>query len=185
MGQDSAGVTSRDYMSSDITTVAGFVIPSSDPLFLAIVALHVLLGIGAASTGLIAMLSVKGPGRHPRFGTYYFWLLTSLFVSATALSIMRWEHAYHLFILGAFSFLAAFVGRETRRRRVRGWGRLHIAGMGFSYLLMLIAFYVDNGKQLPPLDQLPQWTYWALPTLIGTPIIIWAMLRHPLARRPF
>ena len=170
-------------MSSDTTTVAGFVIPSSDPLFLSIVAAHVLLGIAAASSGLIAMLSMKGPGRHPRVGTYYFWSLTLLSVSATALSIMRWEHAYHLFVLGALSFLAALIGREARRRRMRGWARLHIAGMGFSYVLMLTAFYVDNAKQLPPLNQLPPWTYWALPTLIGTPIILKAMVRHPLVRR--
>ena len=170
-------------MSDDSTTVAGFVIPSSDPLFLSIVAVHVLLGIGSAVAGLVAMLSTKAPGRHPRFGTLYFWLLTSLFVSATALSAMRWAQAYHLFIIGAFSFLSALLGREARRRRVRGWERLHIAGMGSSYVLMFIAFYVDNGKQLPPLDQLPPWTYWALPTLIGVPVIIWALVRHPLVRR--
>lgn len=51
------------------------------------------------------------------------------------------------------------------------------------YVLMLIAFYVDNGKQLPPLNQLPPWTHWALPALIGTPIILRAMVRHPLVRR--
>lgn len=170
-------------MSGDTTTIGGFVIPSSDPLFLSIVAVHVLLGIASAATGLAAMLSVKAPGRHPRFGTLYFWFLTSLFVSATALSVMRWAHAYHLFIMGAFAFAAAAIGREVRRRRVPGWERLHIAGMGSSYVLMLIAFYVDNGKQLPPLNHLPHWTYWALPTFIGVPIIIWALVRHPLVRR--
>jgi hypothetical protein len=170
-------------MSDDTTIVAGFVIPSANPLFLSIVAIHVLLGLGAVATGVVAMLSVKAPGRHPRFGTLYFWLLASLFASATALSLMRWAHAYHLFILGALSFLAAYTGRTARRRRVRGWANLHIIGMGSSYVLMLVAFYVDNGKQLPPLNQLPAWTYWALPTLIGVPIIVWALLRHPVARQ--
>jgi hypothetical protein len=170
-------------MSDDSTTAIGFVIPSSDPLFLSIVAVHVLLGIGSSATGLVAMLSAKAPGRHPRFGTLYFWLLTALFASATALSVMRWAHAYHLFIIGAFSFATAVIGREARHRRVHGWERLHIAGMGSSYVLMLIAFYVDNGKQLPLLNQLPHWTYWALPTLIGVPIITWALLRHPLVRQ--
>ena len=169
-------------MNEGTTTVAGFVIPSSDPVFLTIVAIHVLLGLGAVTTGVVAMLSVKAPGRHPRFGTLYFWLLALLFVSATALSIMRWAHAYHLFIIGAFSFLAAFIGRQARRCRMRGWERLHIAGMGSSYVLMLIAFYVDNGKQLPPLNQLSPWTYWALPMLIGVPIILWQLLRHPIVR---
>jgi len=142
-------------MSDHITTVAGFVIPSTDPLFLTIVAVHVVLGLGTAAAGLVAMLSVKAPGRHPRFGTVYSWLLTALFLSGTALSVMRWAQAYHLFILGGFSFLAALIGREARRGRVRGWERLHIAGMGSSYVLMFIAFYVDNGRQLPPLNLLP------------------------------
>jgi hypothetical protein len=166
------------YMSDDTTSVAGFLIPSSDPLFLTIVAIHVLLGLGAVGTGLVAMLSAKAPGRHPRFGARYFWLLTTLFLSATALSIMRWEHAYHLFLLGAFSFLAAFIGRTARRRRTHSWKPVHIVSMGSSYVLMLIAFYVDNGKQLPPLNRLAPWTYWIFPTLIGVPIITWALLRH-------
>jgi hypothetical protein len=128
------------------------------------------------------MLSVKAPGRHPRAGTWYFWLLGSLFVTATVLSVMRWAHAYHLFVIGAFALAAAIIGRQVRRRRVRGWARLHIAGMGSSYVLMFVAFYVDNGKQLPPLSHLPSWTYWALPISIGAALIIRALLRHPLVR---
>lgn len=62
-----------------------------------IVAIHVPLGI---VTGAIAMLSEKAPGRHPRFGTIYYWLVAAIFASATLLSIMRWEHNYHLFCLG-------------------------------------------------------------------------------------
>ena len=169
-------------MSQGSTIIGGFTIPSSDPLFLGIVALHVVLGLGAVATGLTAMLSEKRAGRHPKFGTLYFWFLTALFGSATALSVMRWTHAYHLFALGAFAFVAAFIGREARRRKVRGWVRVHIAGMGSSFVLMMIAFYVDNGKQLPPLNRLPSWSYWALPAAIGVPIIIRALTRHPLVR---
>jgi hypothetical protein len=109
-------------------------------------------------------------------------LFTSLFATATALSVMRWAHAYHLFAIGAFALTAAIVGREARRRRVRGWVRLHIVGMTSSYVLMLVAFYVDNGKQLPPLSYLPPWTYWALPLSISLPIILWALVRHPPER---
>jgi len=91
----------------DTTNIGSFTIPSSDPLFLGIVAIHVLLGIAAIVAGLVAMLSVKAPGRHPRAGTWYFWLLASLFATTTALSVMRWAHAYHLFIIGAFALAAA------------------------------------------------------------------------------
>ena len=55
--------------------------------------------------------------------------------------------------------------------------------MSSSYVLLLTAFYVDNGKQLPLWRQLPIWTYWTLPALIGAPIIVWALLRHPVVRQ--
>jgi hypothetical protein len=55
--------------------------------------------------------------------------------------------------------------------------------MGLSYILMLTAFYVDNGKNLPLWRELPQWAFWVLPTLFGVPIVIHAILRHPLVRR--
>jgi hypothetical protein len=48
---------------------------------------------------------------------------------------------------------------------------------------LLTAFYVDNGKQLPLWRNLPHWTYWTLPALVGLPIVVWALLYHPLMRR--
>ena len=55
--------------------VAGLEIPSRDPVFLATIGVHVLLGLTCTITGLVAMLSAKRPGRHPRFGSVYFWCL--------------------------------------------------------------------------------------------------------------
>jgi hypothetical protein len=48
---------------------------------------------------------------------------------------------------------------------------------------MLVAFYVDNGKQLPLWREFPRFTYWLLPLAVGLPIIIAAVVRHPLARQ--
>jgi hypothetical protein len=56
--------------------------------------------------------------------------------------------------------------------------------MGSSYVLLLIAFYVDNGKNLPLWRELPPVTYWLLPTMIGIPLIVHALVRHPLTTRP-
>jgi len=42
---------------------------------------------------------------------------------------------------------------------------------------------VDNGKNLPLWRELPQWAFWVLPTLFGVPIVVHAILRHPLVRR--
>ena len=77
-------------MIDGTTTIAGIEIPSTDLVFLSIVAVHVLLGIVAVVSGAVAMLSAKAPGRHPRFGTIYYWSIVAIFVSATVLSIMRW-----------------------------------------------------------------------------------------------
>ena len=62
----------------------------------------------------------------------------------SALSFMRWAENYHLFLLGALSFGFAYFGRSAARRRWHQWPRLHLSGMGASYILMLTAFYVDN-----------------------------------------
>jgi hypothetical protein len=147
------------------------------------VGFHVLLGFICVVTGLIAMLSEKRPGRHPTVGTFYFWSLSAVFVSATVLSALRWGQNYHLFILGALSFAAASLGRVARRHHWRNWVRLHLTGMGLSYVLLLTAFYVDNGHSLPVWKDLPSIFYWLTPGALGTPLIVLALLRHPLARR--
>ena len=145
-------------MIEGITNVAGIEIPSADPIFLAVVGIHVLLGLASTVTGAIAMLIQKRAGRHPRYGTMYFWCLAGVFLTAAGLAAARWAEDYHLFVLGALSFAAACFGRQARRRRWRNWARLHIIGMGTSYVLLLIAFYVDNGKQLPVWRELPHFT---------------------------
>jgi hypothetical protein len=150
-------------------------------LFLGILCVHVLAGLAAVVIGLVAMLSVKGPGRHPTVGTLYYRCLTIVFVSMTALAVMRWAEDYHLFILGACSFAAAFLGRRAIRHRPRRRVRLHLSGMGASYILMLTAFYVDNGKNLPLWRSLPTLSYWLIPAAIGIPIILRALRHHPLA----
>lgn len=60
---------------------------------------------------------------------------------------------------------------------------MHVSGMGLSYILLLTALYVDNGKSLPLWKDLPPISYWLLPAAIGIPLIIRALLRHPLARQ--
>jgi hypothetical protein len=168
---------------ANMTVVAGIAIPSTDPLFLSVVAVHVLLGLVCVVTGAIAMLSQKSAGRHPSNGTIYFWCLAGVFLTATGLAAVRWAEDYHLFILGALSFAAACLGRQARRDHWRHWARLHISGMGSSYVLLLIAFYVDNGKSLPLWRDLSPVTYWLLPAAVGIPLILRAVLWHPLARR--
>jgi uncharacterized membrane protein HdeD (DUF308 family) len=170
-------------MSDETTIVFGVPVPSVDPFFLAVVRFHILVGITCVVAGIAAMLCQKRRGRHSTFGTTYYWCLSVLVVSATGLSLVRWTENYHLFVLGALSLIAATIARTALRQHWRNRLRVHLASMGLSYILMLTAFYVDNGKNLPVWRELPQWAFWVLPVTVGAPIIIYGMLRHPHMRQ--
>ncbi|MBT9470856.1 MAG: DUF2306 domain-containing protein [Phenylobacterium sp.] len=171
-------------MAGEVTIVAGLPIPSTSPLFLSVVGFHVLGGLVCAAAGAVAMLNRKGRGRHSTFGTIYFWSLVAVFVSATGLAIARWAEDYPLFVLGALTMTSAYAGRMAARRRWTGWVRWHIVAMGASYVFLLTAFYVDNGRNLPLWRALPQIAFWLLPAAVGAPIIAHVLVRHPLVRRP-
>jgi hypothetical protein len=170
-------------MTNNAIVVAGIEIPSDLPFFVAVVAIHVGVGLICVVTGIIAMLSEKRPGRHPTFGSIYFWSLSLVFASAAILSAIRWREDYHLFVLGALSFTTAALGRHARRRRWHSWARLHVIGMGSSYILLLTAFYVDNGKSLPLWKELPAIAYWLFPSAVGIPLIVRTLSRHPVVNR--
>jgi hypothetical protein len=158
--------------------VFGIPIPSSSPLFLSIVGVHVAAGLVCTGAGIVAMLAPKVAGRHPSAGTVYYWGLVVVFLTMTALSILRWPHNTHLFVLGILSFAACVVGRRARRRAWRRWLPVHISGMAVSYILLLTAFYVDNGPHLPLWRSLPPLAFWLLPSFVGLPLLIWTLRRH-------
>ena len=165
-------------MTDPGVVVLGIPIPSSSPLFLSIVAIHVVAGLICTVAGIVAMLNPKRAGSHPSAGTVYYWSLVVVFLTMAALSILRWPHNIHLFLLGILSFGAGVVGRRARRRLWRRWLPVHITGMAVSYILLLTAFYVDNGPHLPLWRMLPPLAFWLLPSLVGLPLLIWALRRH-------
>ena len=149
---------------------------STAPAFLAFLAVHVLAGLTAVITGAVAALVRKGSPRHVRAGRWYYRAITVVFATATVLAAMRWGQDYYLFLIGAVAFTAATFGVQHRRCHRPG-DTGHIAGMGIAYVAMLTAFYVDNGPHLPLWDRLPTLAFWLLPTAIGAPIIIRAVIR--------
>lgn len=161
-----------------MTEVAGFPIASNSPYFLSALTVHVVVALGSVICGAIAMLSQKRSGRHPLFGTIYYWLLAVVFASATLLSLMRWREDYYLFILGGVAFTLATVGRLARRHLWAWWAITHVTCMGMSYVVLLTAFYVDNGANLPVWRLLPHITYWLAPSIVGIPLIVRALVRH-------
>jgi hypothetical protein len=169
-------------MSDGVTLVAGIPIPSTSPIFLTGVGAHLLFGLTCVLAGATAMLSPKRPGRHPTAGAVYFWALAGVFATASALAAARWAEDRVLFGLACASFGLAVVGRSARRRRWARWPRWHMCGMGLSYIVLLTAFYVDNGRSLPLWRDLPTLAYWLTPSVIGLPILAVALVRHPLTR---
>ena len=170
-------------MDGNPTIIGGVPLPSDAPLFLGLIAVHVAAGLTAVLAGAAAMLSGKKPGRHPRAGTIYYWALSVVFVTMSILAFSRWSEDYHLFILGFLAIIAATIGRAAKRRLWPSWPRVHMVGMGSSYILVLTAFYVDNGPNLPLWRELPPIDFWIIPTLFGAPILINALVRHPLVSR--
>jgi uncharacterized membrane protein len=164
------------------TDILGVIIPVVSPAFFAIVAVHVVLALAAVIVGIVAMLSKKGRGRHSKFGLLYFWLMCAVFATATVLAVMRWAHDWHLFVLGTIAFVLATMGKVAAHRSAPARFRAHASMMGASYIVLLTAFYVDNGKNLPLWRDLPPIAYWTLPALVGVPIILRVLSRHPLTR---
>lgn len=167
-------------MPTQTTVLFGIPVPSANPLFLSVVSVHVLFGLAAVISGAVAMLSIKGRGRHSNLGTIYFWCLFGALATMSALAFARWHEDYHLFILGALSFGLAWLGRIILRRRRLQWPRLHLTSMATSYVLMITAFYVDNGRNLPLWRELPQIAFWILPALIAAPVIFCVLRLHPI-----
>ncbi len=165
--------------------VQGFQIPSNAPLFLIILSIHILAGLICVATGVFAMLSKKQHGFHSKSGYIYYKSLWVVFITASVIAVLRWQEDHYLFILGLISFCAAFIGRMAIKNKWPKWSIIHITGMGLSYIFLLTAFYVDNGKFLPVWKNFHPLVYWLLPTVIGVPIIIRTLLHHPLSKSYF
>jgi hypothetical protein len=169
---------------------AAGLIPPGSTTFHLLLAVHIAAALTSVATGAIAALSPKHPGRHPHLGTLYYRTLWVVVASAAWLAALRWPQDAYLLILGTLSFAAATLGRTVRRRRWQWqrwrWIGLHLTGMSASYILLLTAFYVDNGKHLPVWQSLPHLAYWLVPSAVGLPLVARALARyHGLAtRRP-
>ncbi len=162
------------------TNILGIPIPSSNPVFLAFVVIHILIALVCVCSGILAMLTQKMNPKHPYFGKIYYWSMVFAFISVVILSVMRWPHNIHLLSIGTLAATFTCAGRWIAQRKRSNWTRLHTICMGASYILLLTGFYVDNGKNLPFWRMFPQWFFWVFSSAIGIPVILYTLKRHPL-----
>lgn len=141
---------------------------------LLLIGIHIPAGLIALIAGVVAMLSRKGAWWHRRAGIIYLTAILVLATTAGGLVATRGTEFLHLLILGILAAFLAVMGYSRRRSNAA----VHITGMSMSYVVMVTAFYVDNGPKLPFWEHFPEWAFWIGPSLIGWPIVVWALRRR-------
>jgi hypothetical protein len=78
----------------------------------------------------------------------------------------------------------ALVGYVAAKRRWGGWLRAHIACQGGSYIAMVTALLVVNWESVTGVSGTSSPWAWALPTVVGSPLIAWVTYQVRLGKRP-
>src|SRR4051812_24114955 len=133
-----------------------------------VLAAHIAAGTTGLILGPLAMRAPKRRGPHTRLGETYHWVMLAVCVTATALAVLAWHRLWWFLPIAAFSYANALVGYLAVKRRPEGWLRAHIGGMGGSYIALVTALLVVNAGQTLPI-------VWFVPTIVGTPIIVWVI----------
>lgn len=144
-----------------------------DPLL----AIHIAAGATGLLLGPLAMRAVKRRGPHTRLGEAYHWVMLTVCLSAAGLAVLAWHRLWWFLPIATFSYANALVGYLAAKRRGRNWLRAHIGGMCGSYIALVTAFLVVNVGREPLL-------VWFIPTLIGSPVIVWVIHEVDRGRRP-
>jgi hypothetical protein len=82
-------------------------------------------------------------------------------------------------VVAAASYAFALVGYVAAKRRWGGWLRAHIVGQGGSYTLLVVNW--ESATSVPGISS--PWA-WALPTVVGSPLIAGVTYQVRLGRRP-
>lgn len=153
-------------------------------LFGAILALHIAAGAAGLILGPIAMRARKRRGVHTRAGEAYHWVVLAVCLTASLLAFLDWERLWWFLPIALGSYAFALVGYMAAKRRWQGWLRGHIAGQGGSYIAMVTAVLVVNWETLTGTRGIHSPWAWALPTVVGSPIIAWVTYQVRIGKRP-
>jgi len=139
---------------------------------------HIVAGLTAVVSGVLATTAPKRAGRHPRAGTVYLYAIGVVFATATVLVALHWQRDWHLFLIATVAAGLAAAGWVVRRARPRRWMAWHGSAMAGSFIALFTGFYVDNGARLAVWDRLPHLLYWLVPACVGVPLTWWALRRN-------
>lgn len=139
--------------------------------------LHILCGTLCLVMALGAFASNKRKGIHTILGNIYHWVFLLLALSAIALSVLDWERLWWFLPIALFSYAFALAGFLAAKIKWKNWLRFHLVGQGGSFIAMVTAVLVVNFGS-------SHLIVWFLPSIIGTPIIIWFAREIRAGRRP-
>lgn len=153
-------------------------------MFRTILLAHIAMGIVGLVVGPVLMFSRKTDGIHTKLGEFYHWVMLGICASAAALALLDWEQLWGFLWIGLGSYAFAFLGYISGKLRWRKWLIPHVIGQGGSYIAIITAVAVTNQRYLSGWSGLSEPWAWALPTVVGTPIIFWITREVVLGRRP-
>ncbi len=145
---------------------------------------HIALGTAGLILGPVAMTARKLPGLHTKAGEAYHWVMLGVCVSAGMLAILDWSRLWWFLPIAGGSYAFALLGYVAAKCRWQGWLQAHLTGQGGSYIAMVTALLVVNWETLTGTRGVVSPWAWALPTVVGSPIIAWVTREVAQGRRP-
>ncbi len=142
-----------------------------------VLGIHIACGTGGILLGPVVMQAAKRPGTHTKFGAIYHWLFLAIFITTVILCLMNWQTFWWLLPVGVGSYAFALLGYLSAKIRWTNWLIFHITGQGASYIAMVTAVMTVNFG-------IGVWWAWALPTIVGSPLIAWVNFEVARGRRP-
>ncbi|WP_332262450.1 DUF2306 domain-containing protein [Paenibacillus sp. GSMTC-2017] len=143
------------------------------PTFSFFLIIHIVAGSICLLSGAVAIFARKRKGVHTKIGELYHACYLIVFITAIVMSIMRWSQLQYLFYIAIFSYSLALYGYLAKKFRWKEWLRKHITGMLGSYIGVITAVLVVNGEPVSYVTGLPYLSLWFIPTIIGTPLIMY------------
>jgi uncharacterized membrane protein YeaQ/YmgE (transglycosylase-associated protein family) len=153
-------------------------------MFRSILNVHIALGSIGLLLGPLVLFGRKTSPAHRNLGEIYHAVMLGICGTAVCLALLNWTQLWGFLYIGTGSYAFAFAGYIAGKVRCRNWLVTHVIGQCGSYIAIVTAVLVVNWRRLPGSGGSHSVWSWLLPTLVGTPIIIWLVREVVLTGRP-